>query len=80
MFWSIFHQTLPYQEFNTIQALYNFISAGRRPPLPEDQFPAFSQLLTRCWQTNPDDRPTFTDVYYLLIFLHNFLNIFCYFR
>jgi serine/threonine protein kinase len=36
--------------------------AGRRPPLPKDCPELLRELIVECWQTNPVQRPAFTEI------------------
>ena len=42
--------------------LENRVIAGERPPLPADCPAEIAAVITSCWATNPDDRPSFEDI------------------
>jgi hypothetical protein len=42
--------------------MVNYLRAGRRLGLPECCPAALYELMNWCWQWNPHDRPTFTEV------------------
>ena len=46
--------------------LHAKIAQGLRPPLPEDCPESIRTLITCCWDINPENRPTFVDVYKML--------------
>ena len=35
---------------------------GLHPPIPKNCEPIFASLMRQCWQLNPADRPTFTQI------------------
>ena len=39
-----------------MQVMFNVISAGVRPEIPENMMPAYRALMESCWQTEADAR------------------------
>lgn len=42
------------------------IKAGERPKLPDDLSADLKNLITKCWDPNPEQRPSFQDICYVL--------------
>lgn len=38
------------------------INSGIRPPIPEGADPEYVQLIKDCWNSTPDERPSFTEI------------------
>lgn len=51
---------IPFEELP--MTAYNVILDGGRPNLPNHIQPIFKTLLTRCWLSNPFERPSFQDI------------------
>ncbi|CAL4989476.1 unnamed protein product [Urochloa decumbens] len=52
---------IPYTGMTPIQAAVG-VKQGLRPKLPENAHPRLLNLVQRCWEALPSDRPTFTDI------------------
>ncbi|KAG0615011.1 hypothetical protein M758_5G008200 [Ceratodon purpureus] len=50
------------------KALDEKIKAGERPELPEDLSKDLKSLITKCWNQEPEQRPSFQDICYILMF------------
>ena len=54
------------RNFNAMQLL-GFIIRGKRPEIPSSVSTFTSELITRCWAPEPDDRPSFSEIYQELV-------------
>jgi serine/threonine protein kinase len=52
----------PFEREGYPQNNYDVVLEGARPKLPRDINPCFAELLTRCWHTEPSERPTFEEI------------------
>jgi len=41
---------------------YDIVLRGERPPLPDGIYPAFKDLVRKCWREDPLQRPSFDDI------------------
>ncbi|CAO2145683.1 unnamed protein product [Urochloa humidicola] len=57
--WELMTSKLPYTPMTPLQAAVG-VWQGLRPQLPENAHPRLLNLMQRCWETLPSDRPTFT--------------------
>nr|CAD1825405.1 unnamed protein product [Ananas comosus var. bracteatus] len=55
--WELITGMLPFQNMTAVQAAFAVVNRGARPPIPNDCLPALSEIMTRCWDANPDARP-----------------------
>jgi hypothetical protein len=46
-----------------VYELYEKVLSGVREPIPETVEPFTASLINRCWNENPDDRPTFLEIF-----------------
>ena len=52
----------PFAEMDLITAAVAIRDQGATPPIPNDM-PAFlAELLRKCWERNPENRPTMKDI------------------
>ncbi|KAG6736071.1 hypothetical protein POTOM_061235 [Populus tomentosa] len=49
-----------------VQAAFAVVNKGVRPVIPNDCLPVLSDIMTRCWDTNPEVRPPFTEIVRML--------------
>ncbi|CAO2147763.1 unnamed protein product [Urochloa humidicola] len=59
--WELMTSKIPYTTLSPLQAAVG-VRQGLRPQLPENAHPRLLNLMQRCWETVPSDRPTFTDI------------------
>jgi sterile alpha motif and leucine zipper-containing kinase AZK len=66
--WELLTLQVPFSDLSSWQIMQMVGSEKRQPPLPSMPDPAFieheayTQLIKDCWQEEPSDRPTFSDV------------------
>ncbi|OEL29133.1 Serine/threonine-protein kinase STY17 [Dichanthelium oligosanthes] len=53
---------IPYEFLTPLQAAIGVVQEGLRPLIPKGTNPKLSQLLEKCWQQNPINRPDFTEI------------------
>ncbi|KAB1212012.1 Serine/threonine-protein kinase HT1 [Morella rubra] len=64
--WELITGLLPFQNMTAVQAAFAVVNKGVRPTIPNDCLPILSDIMTRCWDANPDVRPPFIEVVEML--------------
>ena len=66
--WSLLTRQRPYSDQKSMStfSLVAKIVAGLRPTLSEDFPPMLSKLMVRCWASDPEDRPMFSEILIVL--------------
>uniref|UniRef100_A0A0D9X5H6 non-specific serine/threonine protein kinase n=1 Tax=Leersia perrieri TaxID=77586 RepID=A0A0D9X5H6_9ORYZ len=64
--WELVTGNLPFANMTAVQAAFAVVNKGVRPAIPYDCLPALAEIMTRCWDANPDSRPPFTEVVSML--------------
>lgn len=64
--WELITGMLPFQNMTAVQAAFAVVNKGVRPIIPNNCLPVLSEIMTRCWDANPDVRPPFTEVVRML--------------
>ncbi|ERN12578.1 hypothetical protein AMTRI_Chr01g136410 [Amborella trichopoda] len=64
--WELITGLLPFQNMSAVQAAFAVVNKGVRPTVPSDCLPALGEIMTRCWDANPDARPPFSEVVRML--------------
>ncbi|XP_042488216.1 serine/threonine-protein kinase STY13-like [Macadamia integrifolia] len=64
--WELITGMLPFQNMTAVQAAFAVVNKGVRPIVPNDCLPVLSEIMTRCWDANPEVRPSFADVVRML--------------
>ncbi|KAE8677922.1 Serine/threonine-protein kinase HT1 [Hibiscus syriacus] len=64
--WELITGLLPFQNMTAVQAAFAVVNKGVRPVIPNDCLPVLSEIMTRCWDTNPEFRPPFTEIVKML--------------
>jgi len=60
--YEIFEKKLPFHEEMWDSKVEEHIIAGFRPEIPESCPQIFANIIKACWASNPEDRPTFTQI------------------
>ncbi|GMH13393.1 hypothetical protein Nepgr_015234 [Nepenthes gracilis] len=64
--WEVITGMLPFPNMTAVQAAFAVVNKGVRPAIPNDCLPVLVEIMTRCWDANPDVRPSFSDVVRML--------------
>ncbi|KAF7829015.1 serine/threonine-protein kinase STY17 isoform X1 [Senna tora] len=64
--WELLTGELPYSYLSPLQAAVGVVQKGLRPSIPNNAHPRLSELLQRCWQQDPIERPNFSEILELL--------------
>ncbi|KAL9230415.1 hypothetical protein vseg_005769 [Gypsophila vaccaria] len=64
--WELITGMLPFQHMTAVQAAFAVVNKGVRPTIPSDCLPVLGEIMSRCWDPNPDFRPPFCDVVKML--------------
>lgn len=56
--WEIVSRQIPFQGISDDDIPFLVKGDEERPPIPEDCYPIFKQMIEWCWQPSPDDRPS----------------------
>ncbi|CAN1246589.1 Serine/threonine-protein kinase STY13 [Linum grandiflorum] len=64
--WELITGMLPFQNMTAVQAAFAVVNKGVRPVIPNDCLPVLNEIMTRCWDTNPEIRPPFSEVVRML--------------
>ncbi|KAI5077479.1 hypothetical protein GOP47_0007303 [Adiantum capillus-veneris] len=60
--WELLTGKLPYDHLTPLQAAVGVVQKGLRPTIPKNIHPRLAELLPRCWQHDPVERPEFTEI------------------
>ena len=64
--WELITGLLPFQNMTAVQAAFAVVNKGVRPTIPIDCLPVLSDIMTCCWDSDPNNRPTFSQVVKML--------------
>ncbi|KAL3363515.1 hypothetical protein AABB24_012671, partial [Solanum stoloniferum] len=64
--WELLTGMLPFQNMTAVQAAFAVVNKGVRPTIPSDCLPVLAEIMTCCWDGNPDNRPPFSQVVRML--------------
>ncbi|KEH21300.1 serine/threonine-protein kinase STY13 [Medicago truncatula] len=64
--WELITGMLPFQNMTAVQAAFAVVNRNVRPILPNDCLPVLREIMTRCWDPNPDVRPPFAEIVAML--------------
>ncbi|XP_021641213.2 serine/threonine-protein kinase STY8 isoform X2 [Hevea brasiliensis] len=59
--WELVTAKVPYDTMTPLQAALG-VRQGLRPELPQDAHPKLLDLMQRCWETTPANRPSFCEI------------------
>ncbi|XP_039041677.1 serine/threonine-protein kinase STY46-like isoform X2 [Hibiscus syriacus] len=59
--WELVTAKVPYDTMTPLQAALG-VRQGLRPDLPENAHPKLLDLMQRCWEAAPDERPSFSEI------------------
>lgn len=60
--WELITGSLPFTNMTAVQAAFAVVNRGSRPTIPNDCHPVLRELMTRCWDADPNVRPSFSEV------------------
>ncbi|CEO96152.1 Protein kinase domain-containing protein [Plasmodiophora brassicae] len=60
--WELFARKVPFEGMNGVQVSVAVSTKGLRPDMPPDVPAGVARLIEDCWTTDPQARPTFTDI------------------
>lgn len=60
--WELLTGELPYSYLTPLQAAVGVVQKGLRPTIPKHTYPKLAELLERCWQRDPTQRPNFSQI------------------
>ncbi|KAK7252998.1 hypothetical protein RIF29_37358 [Crotalaria pallida] len=64
--WELLTGELPYSHLTPLQAAVGVVQKGLRPTIPKNTHPRLAELLQRCWQQDPMERPNFSEILEIL--------------
>ncbi|XP_060195638.1 serine/threonine-protein kinase STY17-like isoform X4 [Lycium barbarum] len=60
--WELLSGEIPYAHLTPLQAAVGVVQQGLRPRIPEHAHPKLVELLEKCWQQDPTQRPDFSEI------------------
>ncbi|GMY35914.1 putative serine/threonine-protein kinase SIS8 [Fagus crenata] len=60
--WELLTGEEPYAKKRSAEIIAGIIEGNLRPEIPSWCDPAWRQLMERCWSSNPDSRPAFSEI------------------
>lgn len=60
--WELLTGELPYSYLTPLQAAVGVVQKGLRPKIPKQTHPKLTELLEKCWQQDPAQRPDFAEI------------------
>ncbi|XVF62251.1 hypothetical protein PTKIN_Ptkin08bG0202400 [Pterospermum kingtungense] len=60
--WELLTGELPYALLTPLQAAVGVVQKNLRPTIPKNTHPRLGELLERCWQQDPNQRPNFSEI------------------
>ena len=65
MLWEMVTKEVPYSDMTFLQIAF-YVNGGGRPEIPEDTPESMAKLIRKCWNQDPDRRPSMSQVRALL--------------
>ncbi|XP_020115320.1 serine/threonine-protein kinase STY46 [Ananas comosus] len=62
LLWELLTGKIPYEYLTPLQAAVGVVQKGLRPTIPKNTHPKLIELLERCWQQDPTQRPDFSEI------------------
>ncbi|KAL3527264.1 hypothetical protein ACH5RR_011920 [Cinchona calisaya] len=60
--WELLTREIPYSDLTPLQAAIGVVQQGIRPAIPKHTHPKIVELLEKCWQQDPTQRPNFSQI------------------
>ncbi|XP_015066121.1 serine/threonine-protein kinase STY17-like [Solanum pennellii] len=60
--WELLTGEIPYAYLTPLQAAIGVVQQGLRPTIPKSTHPKLAELLEKCWQQDPTQRPDFSEI------------------
>ncbi|XP_059292985.1 serine/threonine-protein kinase STY17-like [Lycium ferocissimum] len=60
--WELLTGEIPYAYLTPLQAAIGVVQQGLRPTIPKSTHPKLVELLEKCWQQDPTERPDFSEI------------------
>ncbi|KAJ0097409.1 hypothetical protein Patl1_29192 [Pistacia atlantica] len=60
--WELISAEIPYSGFSPLQAAVAVVQKGLRPSIPKQSHPKLTELIQRCWHSDPIQRPNFSEI------------------
>ncbi|KAL1215601.1 Serine/threonine-protein kinase STY17 [Cardamine amara subsp. amara] len=64
--WELLTGEVPYSHLTPLQAAVGVVQKGLRPNIPKQTLPKLTELLEKCWQQEPAQRPNFAEIIEML--------------
>ncbi|CAL9110383.1 unnamed protein product [Musa acuminata var. zebrina] len=64
--WELLTAKLPYEYLTPLQAAVGVVQKGLRPTIPKNTHSKLAELLGKCWQQDPANRPDFSEILEIL--------------
>ncbi|XP_008781231.1 serine/threonine-protein kinase STY46-like isoform X2 [Phoenix dactylifera] len=64
--WELLTGKIPYEYLTPLQAAVGVVQKGLRPTIPKHTHPKVAELLEKCWQQDPAQRPDFSEILEIL--------------
>lgn len=62
LLWELITRQVPYEGLTPIQAAVGVVQENMRPQIPKNVHPRLRQLMQRCWDADPEIRPSFASM------------------
>jgi len=66
LLWEIETACIPFSDLPPSQIIVAICKKNERPSIPDSIPPSMKSLICRCWHQNPDERPTFTEIFQII--------------